>query len=211
MNYKGGFYFKLSLLLSCCLFLVAPFASSMANRPAMKSAFSFLGASFKTSAQDAQDAQGKPKEVERKIMLGGDPPPAIEILRMSGYKSPNWLDDFELEIKNKSDRPIYYMLFLLETPEMNRGESLRELRALEFGEPELYGSNVQPKDLEKSPHLDPGESTTLKIPKNSKEAYKHSLGRALQEGIVQTDQVTKFILHINLVKFADGTGYHGNN
>ncbi len=211
MNYKTGFYFRLSLLFALLVFLMIPFVSSLAKRRGLKSAFPLLSVYFKTNAQDAQEAQEKSKGEERKMSLGTDPPEAIKIMKISGYKSGNWLDDFELEIKNNSDKPIYYLEFLLETPEMNRSESVRELRVLKFGDPELGTPDAQPKDLEKSPHLDPGETITLKILERSKEAFKLSLEKSLQEGIVQTDRITKFILHIYMVKFADGSGYHGNN
>jgi hypothetical protein len=209
MNYQSGFYFKLSLLFATLSLLFIPVASSMATRQEMRSALSFFGASFKPNAQDPQEPQDKQKGKGRALSYLHEPPEVIEIVKVSGYKSDNWLEDFEIQLKNKSDKPIYYIMVALEVPEMKYSDDFRVMFLMEFGEYELMDRNKRPKDLEKSPHLNPDETITLKISENQRTFFKNRVKQRLQEGSLFTDQVTELIMSINTIRFADGTGYHG--
>jgi hypothetical protein len=51
-------------------------------------------------------AKGQQDTVERKLSFANKPPSAVEITRLQNYKSPRWFEEFEFEIKNKSDKDI---------------------------------------------------------------------------------------------------------
>lgn len=206
MNYKDGFYFKSSLLFAALSMLFIPAAVSMATQQGLKSALSYTEAKFKPSGQDEQDKQ---KSKRRVLSYMHEPPEVIEIVKVSGYKSDNWVEDFELKLKNKSDKPIYYVLALLEVPEMNYSNDLRTMLTMEYGDHELYLPDKRPKDLEKSPHFQPNETITLKIPENQRTNFKKRVEQRLREVSIHTDNFSELILGINLVRFADGSGYHG--
>jgi len=117
-----------------------------------------------------------------------------------GFKSidnESWVRDFELEVKNVGDKPIYHLLFQLEVPEAQPGGLGF---ALSYGRRELSKSDAQivPEDVP----IKPGETVFLKI--------KEVVGweKAVRAGHFQ-NRIHRVKLEFLWLALGDGTGFNG--
>ena len=129
--------------------------------------------------------------------------PELRMVRVKGLESDGWLDELELEYKNVSEKPIYYVsiyLILTETEPYLGKEHFK----MEFGNPQIAAQSrlATPEDTA----LKPGKSFVFKIPKPQVEAHKKAMLQATgQEKFLLP--ITKVLLDLYHVEFGDGTGY----
>ena len=111
-----------------------------------------------------------------------------------------WARDLEIEIKNTSSKPIYYLYVTVNMPELTpRGYPLAF--RMKYGRKELglLETPLQPDDV---PIL-PGESVTLKIPEGIVKTYENYRD---EEG---RPDPKKIEFEVNIINFGDGTGFRG--
>jgi hypothetical protein len=134
---------------------------------------------------------------ERKLKLKTFKDIPVAIHQVRKLQSETWHKDLELEIKNISDKPIYFIGAYLMFPD----ESVPSGKS---GIPLLYGDSknahiswyADPGDK----HLAPGETYVFTIP----EIYRKGL-KAKHE---KHKEVTKNLeLEIAMISFGDGTGF----
>jgi hypothetical protein len=114
-------------------------------------------------------------------------------------KNEKWLREFELEVTNTADKPIYFLYIMLGTNVKDKEDGLELMYPLTYGRAEL-GSIVT-------------KATSGDIPINPGETRVLSLGEVpvWEKGVREKrwPQSTKFTAEIQLLSFGDGTGYFG--
>ncbi|MBI1766184.1 MAG: hypothetical protein HYR56_32675 [Acidobacteria bacterium] len=145
------------------------------------------------------------KEQKRHIILAHSPKaiPELRMIRMQGIEGEDWLNEFELEYKNFSEKPIYYICIYVILPETGPYGGTAGFR-LEFGNPEF--SHISRYATTEDVALKPGESHVFKINKehikNHWDYLEHWTG---QKGF--SPVITKVEVDLYRVSFGDGTTY----
>jgi hypothetical protein len=169
----------------------------------------FGSVSFMTSAQspemqDTGERKITPKRFERM-------PVAIKEIRNLN-KGDDWNHALEIEVKNVSDKPIYFILMYMDFPDIPpsppkpRDDGTMPISSvtgfpISFGSRELI--DIQCLATPEDPAIQPGDTYVFRIP----EGYAKGLDYMRREQGV-TDEMTKHIdLKLSLVSFGDGTGY----
>jgi hypothetical protein len=159
----------------------------------------FKGASSPTSAQQSPASQQErqientiPKHVPLDIKIKKDKEQAWKDL-----KNQKWARDFELEIKNTGEKPIYtfYLLIFFDVPTDFDTELLAPIY---YGRPEIGDPRAKPTDDDVP--IKPGESIILKIHPNMLLAW--------DKGYRENGWRLPSKVRIKLVSltFGDGTG-----
>ena len=112
-------------------------------------------------------------------------------------KNEKWLREFELELTNTGDRPIYYLEIVMDTDVRLSGPEI--VFPLRYGRPEL--GDIVTKAKSDDVPIKPGETIILTTGDTT----------AWEKGVRERGwpQPTKFKALIQVVSFGDGTGYWG--
>jgi hypothetical protein len=113
-------------------------------------------------------------------------------------KNEKWLREFELELTNTGDKPIYFVYITMGT-NVKVDNGLEMVYPLTYGRAQL-GDIVSKPTSDDSP-IKPGETIYLQI---GEVPY-------WEKGVRERrwPQATKFSAHIQVLSFGDGTGYFG--
>ncbi len=116
------------------------------------------------------------------------------------FKNEKWVREFELELTNTGDKPIYYVFLDLITDVKMGGRPL--IFSLQYGRAELGDlvSKARPDDVP----IKPNETYTFKLHSGQIPAWEKSVA----EG--RHPQATKLHVALQGISFGDGTGYFGN-
>lgn len=111
----------------------------------------------------------------------------------------NWARDLEVEVRNTGTRPIYYLVLIVDMPELKFGES-NMIYSLRFGEKKFmnFASGAKPEDLS----LKPGETCILdtRTPLDWNE-YSRDMN---------WPRPKQFVLKFQEISFGDGTGFRSS-
>jgi hypothetical protein len=115
-------------------------------------------------------------------------------------KDENWVREFELEVVNTGDKPIFFLFLHLITDVKLDGSPL--MFTLVYGRPELSDltSKAQPNDVP----IKPGETYVFKIHPGQVRAWEH---RVRDKG---ESDISRIKANIEGISFGDGTGYFLN-
>ena len=122
----------------------------------------------------------------------------LVIREVRNLQSDTWYEDLEIEIKNTSTKPIYFLFAYLQFPDDPApGDGVSGI-TLEFGKrANIHASRIAGFE---DPHADPGQTIILTI----REQYR----RGLQFKQKKTpENMKKFELHFGVISFGDGTGF----
>ena len=113
----------------------------------------------------------------------------------------HWARDFELEVKNTGTKPIYYLVLLLDLPEVRVGNG-NIIFDLRYGREALnaFEERLELAKAEDVP-INPGEIYTFKLPKSRVDAWENFV---LKEKRLQP---RKLRVEFEGLNFGDGTGY----
>ncbi|HEX7997288.1 MAG TPA: hypothetical protein VF528_02635 [Pyrinomonadaceae bacterium] len=116
-------------------------------------------------------------------------------------QNEKWARDFELEVTNTADKPIYFLALQLILPEIKSTDGYPIGFTLKYGRIELIdlGAPLQPQD---TPIL-PGQTYVFKL--SDKEA-KGWEAFAAEEKLPKTEP-KKVLLQFYILNFGDGTGF----
>jgi hypothetical protein len=165
--------------------------------------------SFMTSAQSPEGQARRERTITQKRFE--HMPVAIKEIRNLN-KDDEWTRDLEIEVKNVSDKPIYFILIYMEFPDIPappptpRANGVIPIRSvtglpLSFGSRELI--DIQCLATPDDPAIQPGDSYVFRIPEGDVKGLAYM---KREQGV--TDEMTKNIdLDLSLVSFGDGTGY----
>lgn len=116
--------------------------------------------------------------------------------------NPDWYRDFELEVTNKSDKPIYYLNIWLVYPEIISDSGKRVGVVLRYGRMDFVNFDARPIPTD-VPIL-PGATITLKIPEEDQQGW---LVHKIRENRMDPKKVE---LSLTQVSFGDGSGFNGS-
>jgi hypothetical protein len=131
--------------------------------------------------------------------------------RFKDLSNHKWVEDFELEVTNTGDKPIYYLALTLVTnvdgsglvlPDVQLRKGNNFVMDVRFGRDEL-GDIVSKSTLD-DPPLKPGETCLLRIHPGEVTGWEYGL----RDG--QPD-ATKIAVILQILSFGDGTGHFGNS
>lgn len=122
----------------------------------------------------------------------------LAVTKVSNLQSDTWYKDLEIEVKNISNKPIYFILAYLGFPDIPEPADDEYGIALEFGKRGNidYTKDADPQD----PHLNPGDKFMFTIPEKMREGLRDQHERT-------PELMKKLDLHISVVSFGDGTGF----
>ena len=114
-------------------------------------------------------------------------------------KNEKWLREFELEVTNTGDKPIYYLEIVMDTGVKFDGSGPEIVFPFRYGRAQL-GNIVSKATIDDIP-VKPGETITLTT----------GQATAWETGIREKrwPEATKFKAEIQVLSFGDGTGYWG--
>ncbi len=151
-------------------------------------------------------------QAERKAEIPKFKHAPVVITEVRNLRNENWLRDLEVEVKNVSEKPVYFIHVSLLLPDMPvdppepRADGLTPLRAvagfpLDYGDGRLI--NLKEISSPQDTPLMPGETYVLRVPDMHVKGLEHMKRR---QGV--GDEVTKrIVLEVNTVSFGDGTGF----
>lgn len=153
-------------------------------------------------------------QAERKAEIRKFERAPVVITEVRNLQNENWLRDLEVEVKNVSEKPVYFIHVSLLLPDMPvdppepRADGLKPSRVI-AGFPLDYGDGrfINLKELS-SPQdvpLMPGETYVLRVPDMHVKGLENMKRR---KGV--GNEVTKRVeIEVNTVSFGDGSGYYG--
>lgn len=144
---------------------------------------------------EARDIEDKiPKHVPIKVRIRSEKEKAVKDL-----KNDKWLRDFELEVTNTSDKPIYFLELWIILPEVIAENGSVVGMPLRYGRMEFVHHNTLP--VSDDVPIKPGESYTFKVPEKYQRGwYAHKAGGLLSDA-------RKLQLLFVQLSFGDGTGF----
>jgi hypothetical protein len=152
--------------------------------------------SVATSPQGRQVEYNIPKNLPIKVKLKAE-----KEAKVKDMGNTEWLRDFELEVTNTSDKPIYFVEFWLKLPETKTENDNALAFMLRFGRIEFFDFDTRP--IETDVPLKPGETHTFSIEETFLQrwtAFKHRRN-APDPGKIQ--------ISFRHLSFGDGTGFTG--
>jgi len=160
-----------------------------------------LGVGVRTSsiAQSPQERKLEdemPKNVPIKIKFKAEKEAKVKDL-----SNPDWLRDFELEVTNISNKPIYFLLLWLELPDTKSDNNNPLAFTLQYGRIDFIHFNTQPLDTDVP--IPPGDTRTLTIPDEEQQGWR---GEKLRRNLNDPGKVRIKFVHLS---FGDGSGFDG--
>ena len=114
-------------------------------------------------------------------------------------KNEKWLREFELELTNTGDKPIYFLYITMDTEVKFDGSGPEIVFSLTYGRAEL--GDIVTKATKDDVPIKPGE--TIILDAGSADAWEQGVREK------RWPEATKFKAEIQVLSFGDGTGYFG--
>jgi hypothetical protein len=154
-------------------------------------------------SSNAQSTQKEGREIEDRVPK--HLPIKVKIKNAEKIKdvsNEDWARDLEIEVENRSDKPIYYMRLLADLPDVRDENNLILGFPLRYGRSALvsYSAALEPDDVP----IKPGESHTFKIFERHREGWEMFADR---RGLPRSAP-KKIRLIFGELNFGDGTGFH---
>lgn len=142
----------------------------------------------------AQTAQPEERELDDRI------PKHLPIkVKVKNLDKENWVREVEVEVKNTGDKPIYYLGFNLQMPEVIRETGSGVIVTFRFGRAELGRFESRPTAEDVA--IQPGETYVMKVPENDMEGWEAARDNR------KWSEPKKFRLKFYLLHYGDGTGF----
>lgn len=121
----------------------------------------------------------------------------LVVTAVRNLQSETWHTDLEVEVKNVSNKQIYFILAYLSFPDVPVSNGVFGI-ALEFGTRRNidYRNTAAPKD----PRINPGDKFVFTIPENMREGLR-------VEHEKSPERMKLLDLHFSVISFGDGTGF----
>ena len=148
----------------------------------------------------------KEREVENKIPNHVPIKTKLKADKEKKFKdldNPDWYPDFELEVTNTSDKPIYYLDLWLVYPEIISDNGRKVGVVLRYGRMDFVDFDT--RALSTDIPILPGATITLKIPEMDQQGW---LAHKIHE---KRPDPKKVELSLTQVSFGDGSGFNGSD
>jgi len=149
-----------------------------------------------TSPQGRQVEYNIPKNLPIKVKLK-----AQKEAKIKDMGNTEWLRDFELEVTNLSDKPIYFVEFWLKLPETITENNNALAFMLRFGRIDFFHFDTRP--IATDVPLKPGETHTFSIEETFLQRWA-----AFKQRRNEHDP-GKILISFRHLSFGDGTGFAG--
>ena len=138
-----------------------------------------------------------PKHLPIKVKIKKEKEKAFKDL-----KNEKWVRDFELEITNTGNKPIYFLSLLIDLPGITAPDGTGIAFSVHYGRGQLGSleTKAEPDDIP----IKPGETYVFSFPENKQLSWKHFRQRENQP------DAKKLILYFQILNFGDGTGFMGS-
>jgi hypothetical protein len=182
-------------LIICIVFIVIAAGSIEARKPSARSQIQDTALTPKKEERELEDQI--PKHLPIRIKIKQEKEEAFKDL-----KNDKWLRDFELEVKNVGDKPIYFLSLIFTMPEVKTPDGNDYGFSLHYGRGDLldFSNSLKPEDTP----LKVGDTYVFRIGKNLVEGWEHF--RTQNKAMLRPK---KALIRFNLVNFGDGTGFMG--
>ena len=155
--------------------------------------------SFKKNVQEEKKEEREvddkiPKHLPLKVKLRSEKEKAFKDL-----KNENWTRDFELEVTNTSDKPIYCLELVLVYPEILSDSGFKIGVSLRYGRPDFIEFDTRP--ITTDVPIQPRETFTFHIPEQHQQAWREHKAR---RNWPDPKRVEINFVHLS---FGDGTGF----
>ena len=122
-------------------------------------------------------------------------------IKVKNYQGEHFMRDLEIEVTNTGDKPIYYLVLLLDLPEIVSPNGATIGYSLAYG-------NLKLHDFESRPGPDtvpirPGDSYVFKLPENRWRGWEQA---KVKYGWPEPMKVRLLFNHLS---YGDGTGFIG--
>jgi hypothetical protein len=192
---------RLSLLLAATVFVsvvVVILATTRGEGQTAKPGGEIAGFRSQQQKEERQVEDKIPKHVPLKIKLRAEKEAAFKDL-----KNDLWYQDFELEVTNTSDKPIYFLELWVILPEIISENGKRVGIPLRYGRADFIQFNTLP--IATDIPIQPRETYTFTIPEKYQRGWRtHKVGENRPDP--RKVQVT-----FTQLSFGDGTGFDGGD
>ena len=139
-----------------------------------------------------------PKHLPIKVKIKKEKEHAIKDL-----KNEKWVRDFQLEVTNTGNKPIYFLSLLIDLPGVTAPDGIGMAFSLHYGRSQLASLEIraEPDDVP----IKPGETYVFSFPNNKQQNWERFRQRE------NKPDAKKLILHFQILSFGDGTGFWGND
>lgn len=158
-----------------------------------------LSAPGVTQSQEERELEDKiPKHLPIKVKLRKEKEKGFKDL-----KNEKWIRDFQLEITNTGNKPIYFLSLVLDLPEITAPDGLGMAFSIHYGRSEL--GRIEPKAGPDDIPIKPGETYVFSFPDSKQLSWEGFRKRE------NKPDPKKLILLFQIMSFGDGTGFVGTN
>jgi hypothetical protein len=138
-----------------------------------------------------------PKHLPIKVKIKKEKEKAFKDL-----KNEKWVRDFELEITNTGDKPIYFLSLMVVLPEITMPDGNSIAFSIHYGRSKL--GSIEPKAEPDDIPIKPGETYVFSFPDSKQLDWERFRQRE------NKPDPKKLILKFQILSFGDGTGFWGN-
>lgn len=136
----------------------------------------------------------------------------VEVHEVRNLQSENWFRDLEIEVKNISDKPIYFIALAIEFPDIPAGPPPTDRPYsrsatgfnLKYGRPEL--GDVKMLATSEDIAIKPGETYVFTIP----EGRVLGLENMTRRMNLPPEATNNIAFRFLTISFGDGTGFEGS-
>lgn len=150
--------------------------------------------SVASSPQERQVDNDLPKNVPLKAKLK-----TAKEAKFKDLKNEEWLRDFELEVTNTSDKPIYFVEFWLMLPETMSDNNNPVAYSLRYGRGDFI--KYETRAIREDVPLQPGETHTFTIAEGKRQGWREFKARR------NVPDPAKVQITFIQLSFGDGTGF----
>jgi hypothetical protein len=130
-----------------------------------------------STVSEAKGNQEDAKNAKRRWKWLVPPPPFVKLLNVKNLDGDSWMTDVELKFKNKSDRPLYFLEFVIYAPNMKIQDAVAAIH-VRFGDSDLWDKRTPTED---DPFIAAGEEFVLTVSENRKELFRKIFQNALPQ------------------------------
>jgi hypothetical protein len=141
-------------------------------------------------------AQSSPEERELDDKIPKHLPIKVKVKNLN---KENWVREVEVEVKNTGDKPIYYLSFSLDMPEVFSETGSVVAVSLKYGRSDLsaFEGRPTPEDVP----IQPGDTYIMKVPENQMRGWESARDRR------KWSEPKKFRIKFRRLHYGDGTGF----
>lgn len=151
---------------------------------------------FAQSTQERELEDTTPKHIPIKIKVKTEKEKVFKNLQ-----NDDWLRDLEIEVTNTGDKPIYYLLIVVEMDDIKAGDGTPVAYPLHYGQLSNFKDPPKPEHVP----IKQGETYVLKFPP----AWVRGWYKFSREE--KKPQPKKVRIIFQKITFGDGTGYHDSS